>query len=309
MGRATDTACMTLPRQIVPGRTYLVTRRCRDRRFLLRPDATVNRIFRYCIARAAERCGASIHAVVVLSNHFHIVLTDEKGNLPVFCHWLDRFSASAINAWRSRRGNVFEASEKVSVVWLASEEAVIDKLAYLFGNPVCAGLVDNYRQWPGFCTRIEHLAGHSAISQRPDVYFRPAHHRATCRLTLGAPPMFRGREAWLIRAVKQRVREMSIQVLRQLRRANRRVLGTEAVLATSWSDAPATDSEGAVVRPTFAAVTKSVLLACVHARREFCAAYQRALAAFRRGVRDVVFPCGTWWMTYFGGAKQNASIA
>lgn len=299
---------MTLPRQIVPGRTYLVTRRCRDRRFLLRPDPTVNGIFRYCIARAAEKCGVSIHAVVVLSNHFHIVLTDEKGNLPLFYHWLDRFSASAINAWRNRKGNVFEASEKVSVVWLASEEAVIDKLSYLFANPVCAGLVDDYRGWPGFCTRIEHLAGHSATSQRPEVYFRPARHGATCRLALGPPPMFRGREAWLVRAVKQRVREMSAQVLQQLQRANRGVLGTHAVLATAWSDVPANDPEGAVVRPTFAAVTKRVILECVHARREFCAAYRRALAAFRRGARDVVFPCGTWWMTYFGGAKQNTPI-
>jgi len=306
MGCATDTACMTLPRQIVPGRTYLVTRRCRDRRFLLRPDPTVNRIFRYCIARAAEKCSVAIHAAVVLSNHFHIVLTDEKGNLPVFYHWLDRFSASAINAWRSRKGNVFEASEKVSVVWLASEEAVIDKLAYVFANPVCAGLVDDYRAWPGFCTRIEHLAGHSTTSRRPEVYFRPARHGATCRLALGPPPMFRGREAWLVSAVRRRALEMTTLVLRQLQRAQRRVLGAQAVLATAWSDVPASDPKDAVARPTFAAVTKGALLECARARREFCAAYQRALAAFRRGVRDVVFPCGTWWMTYFGGAKQSA---
>jgi REP element-mobilizing transposase RayT len=29
---------MTLPRQVVPGYDYLITRRCSERRFFLRPD-------------------------------------------------------------------------------------------------------------------------------------------------------------------------------------------------------------------------------------------------------------------------------
>jgi len=33
------------PRQIVPGSTYLVTRRCSQRQFLLLPSKTVNRVF------------------------------------------------------------------------------------------------------------------------------------------------------------------------------------------------------------------------------------------------------------------------
>ena len=42
-----DIACMTLPRQVVPGRDYMITRRCSERRFFLRPDDDTNDAF-YC---------------------------------------------------------------------------------------------------------------------------------------------------------------------------------------------------------------------------------------------------------------------
>ena len=41
--------CMTLPRQVVPGRDYMVTRRCSERRFFLRPDEDTNNPFIYCL--------------------------------------------------------------------------------------------------------------------------------------------------------------------------------------------------------------------------------------------------------------------
>jgi len=295
---------MTLPRQVIPGRTYLVTRRCRDRRFLLRPDAMVNEIFRYCIARAAEKSGVAIHAAVVLSNHFHIVLTDVHGTLPIFCHSLGRFTASALNAWRGRTGSVYEGSEKVSVVWLASEEAIIDKLAYVFANPVSAALVDDYRRWPGFGTRIEHLRGHTDTTRRPDVYFRALRHADTCNLEVSAPSTFRGREGLLIRAVSQRVKETTHRLLQQVRQAGRRVLGVPSVLGTSWLATPVEEADRGLVRPTFAAVTEQAIRACQAARREFYTAYYAALDAWRNHARDVVFPCGTWWMTRFAGVAQ-----
>ena len=38
---------MTAPRQIVAGAIYLVTRRCAQREFLLKPSRTVNQVFLY----------------------------------------------------------------------------------------------------------------------------------------------------------------------------------------------------------------------------------------------------------------------
>ena len=101
---------MTAPRQILPGSTYLVTRRCVQRQFLLRPSRNTNQVFLYLLALAARRFGMHIHAFCVLSNHVHLVVTDPDARLPAFHQFLDALVARALNAalgrweafWESR---------------------------------------------------------------------------------------------------------------------------------------------------------------------------------------------------------------
>ena len=50
---------MTYPRRVVPGTTYLLTRRCMHRRFTLVPRGVVPKLFGYCVALAAERHGST----------------------------------------------------------------------------------------------------------------------------------------------------------------------------------------------------------------------------------------------------------
>jgi hypothetical protein len=59
---------VTAPRQVLPGTTYLVTRRCSERRLFLRPSERVNAIFLYVLAVAAQKYGIDVHAFCVLSN-------------------------------------------------------------------------------------------------------------------------------------------------------------------------------------------------------------------------------------------------
>ena len=54
----------------MPGATYLVTRRCTERRFLLRPGPQTDAIFLYVLAVAAKRFGIKVHAFCVLSNQY-----------------------------------------------------------------------------------------------------------------------------------------------------------------------------------------------------------------------------------------------
>ena len=63
---------MTWPRRVVPGTTYLLTRRCTQRRFMLVPRGIVPKLFGYCVALAAERHGIQVHAVTCMSNHLCI---------------------------------------------------------------------------------------------------------------------------------------------------------------------------------------------------------------------------------------------
>jgi putative transposase len=75
---------MTLPRQVVPGRDYMITRRCSERRFFLRPDEDTNNAFIYCLGLAAIRANVQVTFSVAMSNHHHTGIHDADGNFPIF---------------------------------------------------------------------------------------------------------------------------------------------------------------------------------------------------------------------------------
>ena len=139
---------MSLPRQVLPGQFYMVTRRCTQRMFLLRPDAETNNAFTYCLIEAAQRCQVEVILPCALSNHYHAVLFDRWGRYPEFLEHFHKIFARSQNALRGRWEN-FWASEQVCVVKLVGREDVIDKLVYTATNPVKDGLVDRVDHWPG----------------------------------------------------------------------------------------------------------------------------------------------------------------
>jgi putative transposase len=160
---------MAHPRRVVPGETYLITRRCYQRTFRLRPCAETNRIFLYCLAFAAQRTGVVLHAVCVMSNHHHLVVTDVRGVLPEFLRELHRLTAKAINASQGQWENLW-AAEPCNAVRLVTDGDVEDKIAYVVANPVAAGLVAQPEQWPGvsLCAdfaRLDHPVRDDVITQ------------------------------------------------------------------------------------------------------------------------------------------------
>ncbi len=68
MAAAIGPVTMTAPRRIIAGTTYLVTRRCLDRQFLLRPSKLTNQNFGFLLAVAAQRFDIDLHACCVMSN-------------------------------------------------------------------------------------------------------------------------------------------------------------------------------------------------------------------------------------------------
>jgi hypothetical protein len=74
---------MPLPREVLPGRTYMITRRCTQRQFLLRPDHATNNAFIYCLAVAAERAGVIPLFTAAESNHHHTGIFDPRQRFPL----------------------------------------------------------------------------------------------------------------------------------------------------------------------------------------------------------------------------------
>jgi REP element-mobilizing transposase RayT len=59
-------------------------RRNPQRTFLLTPSVEVTTAVRFAYLLSAMKFGIQLHAVVVMSNHVHMVCTDPEGNLPKF---------------------------------------------------------------------------------------------------------------------------------------------------------------------------------------------------------------------------------
>ena len=81
---------MTLPRRLLPGRTYSTTRRTARRVFFLTPSPEVNAIVRYALGVALMRHPQiALFALMANANHVHAVLDDrgdgsEPSQLPAF---------------------------------------------------------------------------------------------------------------------------------------------------------------------------------------------------------------------------------
>src|SRR4051812_42003187 len=158
---------MTRPRQLLPGQRFLITRRCTQRQFLLRPSRLTNQIIEYSLALAAEYTGVQLHGACFMSNHWHGVVTDPEARLPEFLERFHRLVAKAQNASLGRWENLW-SSDKTSVVLLVDDADVLEKMAYAISNPVVAGLVRSPHEWPGV---ISLRFDEPRTVEMPDVFF------------------------------------------------------------------------------------------------------------------------------------------
>jgi len=160
-----------MPRQVVPGWMYMLTRRCTQRQFLLRPDPQTNNAFIYCLAEAAARFDIEVILPVAMSNHHHTNLYDRYGNVIEFVEHFHKMLAKCMNAFRGRWEN-FWSSESVSIVRLVDVADAIDKIVYAATNPVKDGLVERAQDWPGVNGLSALLDRRVLEATRPPFFFR-----------------------------------------------------------------------------------------------------------------------------------------
>ena len=295
-------------RKVIPGTTYLITRRCAGRRFYLRPDPVTTHIIAYCLARACRMTGVRVHAICAMSNHLHLVVTDVRGLLPQFAARLFREIAMCIKAHRGVCERVWAAGS-YSAVELMTERAVVGKIVYTIANPVTAGLVRTVKEWPGLVSLPGAMHGTVALKGERPAWF-DAKQSDVEDLQLCVPPCLAGRDRDdLVAAIKDEVEAREKAAAAELRKTGRRVLGADAVRATNPFDAPSTAELERQRNPTFAAMSRDAHREALRALRDWRRAYREALAAWRNGQRDAEFPAGTWWMVRFAGAKVAPPLA
>ncbi len=292
---------MTAPRQVLPGTTYLVTRRGAQRQLLLTPSPSTNAIFLYVLALAAHRFGVLVHGFCVMSNHYHLVVTDPDARLPAFGQYLDSLVARAVNASLGRWES-FWAPSSYSAVALSTPEDVLDKAAYVLANPVAAGLVRHAREWPGVWSPPEAIGGAAVPARRPETFFRKnGYLPESINLELSAPPGFDSAEQFrvlLTDAVHAREAAHGADA--------RSFVGAARVRAQSPWARPNGGERRRTMNPRVAARDKWRRLETLSRLATFLGEYRQAWRVWTSGVRDVVFPAGTYAMRVAHGVACYA---
>jgi putative transposase len=285
---------MTAPRQILPNVTYLVTRRCFQRHFLLKPSESTNAILLFLLAVAVRRFGIELHAFCVLSNHLHLVLTDPEGRLPEFERYFDSLVARAINASLGRWES-FWAPSSYSAVTLVSPEDIVDKAAYVLANPVAAGLVRHGRDWPGLWSSPEMIESGALEVNRPGVFFRAEGSMPRkASLSLSSPPGFESAAAFR-QQLSDALTLREGQAAAELSEQGRSFLGIRRVIAQDPLGRPGPGEPRRGLSPRVACRDKWKRIEVLARLKNFIRAYRQAWLALKAGVRDVIFPEGAYW--------------
>jgi REP element-mobilizing transposase RayT len=290
---------MTAPRQVLPGVTYLVTRRCAQRELLLRPAEETNAIFLYVLALAARRFGVQVHAFCVLSNHFHLIVTDPGACLPAFEQYLGSLVARAVNCLLGRWESLW-APGSYSAVALLTPDDVVEKTAYVLANPVAAGLVQSGSEWPGLWSAPTVIGGAPIPAPRPATFFRETGYLpALEHLELSPPPGFASADDFRTRVLAALARHEEL-ARGELARDGRSFLGRASVMAQSPFDRAGSGEARRQLKPRIASRDKWKRIEALKRLKAFLSAYREAWATRRAG-RAALFPCGTYLLRVLHG--------
>jgi hypothetical protein len=275
----------------------MVTRRCSERRFFLRPDDATNNAFIYCLALAAERAKVQVTFTVAMSNHHHTGIHDPEGNFPVFTEHFHGLLARCQNA-RLGRFDSFWSSEPTSVVRLVEPNDHLDKMVYAFTNPAAADLVDRIDEWPGVTSFDATLSGGQLVARRPKHFFRDdGEMPEVVVLPIHRPSGFKdlSSDDWA-RLVEERVRAR--ESYERDRRVSQRigVLGRQRILGQNAFDGPNTHAPHFRISPRVAAKSRWARIEALRRNRGFVEKYRDAFLRHVAGVTNVLFPFGTYLM-------------
>jgi REP-associated tyrosine transposase len=292
---------MSLPRAVVPGRSYMITRRCSERRFFLRPDPETNNAFVYCLALAAEKYGVKVIFTVTMSNHHHTGIVDVEGKLPDFLAHFHKLVAKHQNALRGRWEAMW-ATEQTSAVELTEPEDIFEKMVYALVNPVADHLVEKVEDWPGVSSLASSLSGKPLVAKRPGTFFRPdGDTPPSISLSFFVPPgLSLGSYPPFIERLAERVRAAEKTAAAERQKTGERVVGRTAVRAQSWNDSPQSREPRRGLDPRVACKNTWRRVEALARNKIWLESYRRARAAFVAGV-EAAFPAGTFWLRRYAG--------
>jgi REP element-mobilizing transposase RayT len=87
-----------------------------------------------------------LQAAVVMPDHLHFAAALNQGTLPELMHSLKSYTAKRINVLLNRQGAFWQAQYHDHA--LRQEEVLNEVVLYMLHNPVRAGLVEDFHEYP-----------------------------------------------------------------------------------------------------------------------------------------------------------------
>ena len=317
---------MSRPQYVVRGQVILADRVSLEHRFLLRPDRQMRELFFYLLQVYADVYGIRIHAVVLMSTHYHLLFSDVRGVRGDFFQAFHAMLAKAVQVYRGTKAVLFD-KRPTSQADNVTVKACVEAMAYILCNPTAAGIVEDPTQWPGLFTRVED-AGRRRVqrfeaprwirredgTQVPFLgHWWPDYvelvQEPLCE-ALGTDP-----DA-CVAAVRKRVDELIAEKRAEQAKKGWRFVGVMHAMhqrvtknAASWYTPPCL--EGKIAPRVKAGMGEGV--ARVKALRRLFGFWEGHADARRRilaGELDVVFPAGTFrWHRLFGFPREEMEAA
>lgn len=281
-----------------------VTNRTIQGRFLLRPGRKLNKVVVGVLGRAQRLYRVEIHACIVMSNHFHLLLSVEsalqlarfmayfQGNLAKEAGRLHRWHGPF---WHRRYQHVVVSDE---------ERAQVDRLRYIVENGCKEGLVASPLEWPGVSSVQALLHGkelrgewvdrtrqrHASVGAGVDGASR---FREREVVSLTPLPCWRGRESNLL---KQQMHELvlAIEAETEARHLAERTkpLGVRQVWLQDPHEMPIHSKRSPA--PLFHCASKVAHDLLKGAYAAFNHAFREAARRWQRGELDTEFPAGAF---------------
>jgi len=291
-------------RYIPPGGCVVeVTNRTLQGRYLLRPSQRLNELLIGILGRAQRLYGVTLHACVVLSNHYHLLLTvDSAQQMAQFMAYFQGNLAKEAGRLHKWRGPFWH--RRYQHVLVSDEDAAqIGRLRYILVNGCKENLVSSPLDWPGVSSTRVLLAGGQLqgvwIDRTQERLANPKTRKDPSRFCEPERVSFSPLPCWKHLhpgAQRQRVREMVAQIEAETAHRHRaegsQPLGPRKVLRLDPHDKPLRSKWSPA--PLFHCASKQVRDTLREAYRCFYSAFRQAADRLRAGELLTAFPEGAF---------------
>jgi len=131
------------------GIPYVITARCFQSRFLMKPTPRITETIGGILAQATHKYDdIKLHDGIFLSNHLHLTLsTDSPHLIPRFVGWILREISVRVGKEVDWSGSFF--GRRYDSAPILDDQALIARISYMRAHGIKEGLVAEGQQWPG----------------------------------------------------------------------------------------------------------------------------------------------------------------